>query len=480
MRFIKFTEEEKQSANEVNLVDYLKSINEDMYIRGNTYFLKNINGVSVIDNKWYDHYNKKGGLAVTFLKEFYGYSYTQAVVELLGEKNIKSLQKNKSQKVINRNNSTKNVNNVEETKTFTLPHIANNNEIAYNYLLKKRFLKEEVLDYFFSNNLIYQSKDYNNVVFIGTDEKKQPKFACAKGTCNKNFSQTIKNSNSDYSFNYTNAKAETLFVFESPIDMLSLISEFEMWRDFNYIALDGITSKPLLHFLKNNKNITEIYLCLDNDVAGIEGNQKLTEELIKHKYDLNRIHIFQSKYKDWNEDLKAKNGIEPKPVVAHPKIEAYQKKIDKLLFFYEENMKDTEENVSLKYSEFVKEYKNKTFEENEEILESVVNDVVYILKKYLAEIGKNVDEENVLNVFFEQYKAYEDKGRIETKISKLNELMKDFNSSRQKGTNSKDEKVTLIKNMMKIADMCIRINIKLEDLHTKELESVENQQTMSF
>ncbi len=70
----------------------------------------------------------------------------------------------------------------------------------------------------------------------------------------------------------------------------------------------------------------------------------------------------------------------------------------------------------------------------------MVTDIVVLLKEHLKHIGRNADEEKILNVFFEGYKAYKDKGRISSKVSELNELMEDFNTFREKATLTEEEK----------------------------------------
>lgn len=52
--------------------------------------------------------------------------------------------------------------------------------------------------------------------------------------------------------------------------------------------------------MKDNPNIKEVYLCLDNDSAGQIGNTRISEQLQK----LGIPHeILVPIHKDWNEDL---------------------------------------------------------------------------------------------------------------------------------------------------------------------------------
>ncbi len=64
---------------------------------------------------------------------------------------------------------------------------------------------------------------------------------------------------------------EKLFVFESPIDLLSYITAGpEEWEKHSYISLGGLSEKAMKQVCMEHKNIRSIYLCLDNDEPGNE------------------------------------------------------------------------------------------------------------------------------------------------------------------------------------------------------------------
>ncbi len=490
MKFIKFTEEEKQRANEVSLIDYLHSRGEKIKHVGSSYFVESLNGVSISGNKWYSHYQKKGGFAVGFLKEFYDLDYVSAVVELLGEENIESLRglnntnylENKFKQVPKElEQKNKKIDFEDVKKDFVLPDKARNNDRLYDYLCSKRFIDKEIVDLFVRNGSLFQSLEKNNVVFVGFDESKRPRAGCVKGSYiseKGTFTQTLPSSNNDYCFTYK-TDSDVVCVFEAPIDMLSFMTLLKGEAlDYNHLALDGVSEKALLKFLEQNDNVTEIRLCLDNDAGGFEAFERISDILKERGYkNIKKMLPFT---KDWNEELKDLNGVVPKPSVTHPKYEAYQQKVDRLLFFYKENNRVTEESFSLRYIEFAKNYKINSFERNEDNLEFMTNNIVVLLKKHLKHIGKNVDEEKILEVFKDNYRTYKDKGKVNGKMTELNELMKDFNTFREKPILAEDEKVSFIKNMMSIGDMCIRVHIELEITHKKEQEKEVEQKTVNF
>ena len=68
---------------------------------------------------------------------------------------------------------------------------------------------------------IYQDT-HGNVVFVGTDENNEPKFACMRGTnTNKPFKGDCFGSDKRYAFSMEGSNREKLYVFEAPIDLLS-------------------------------------------------------------------------------------------------------------------------------------------------------------------------------------------------------------------------------------------------------------------
>lgn len=62
------------------------------------------------------------------------------------------------------------------------------------------------------------------------------------------------------------------------------------------------------HFLDVHPNINEIYLCLDHDIAGIEGAERISDFLNeKGSYTISCI---RARNKDFNEDLKEQNNVD--------------------------------------------------------------------------------------------------------------------------------------------------------------------------
>lgn len=95
-----------------------------------------------------------------------------------------------------------------------------------------------------------------------------------------------------------------------------------VWDDAppGYVALCGTAEHAMLWMLEKNPNLRKTILCLDHDAAGIEAVGRLSDVLREHGYS--QIAPLQSEYKDWDEDLKARHGLEAQPAEEHPQFVA--------------------------------------------------------------------------------------------------------------------------------------------------------------
>ena len=77
MSYVYFTEEQKERANSIDLVDFLQRQGEKMLPSGRDKRLSSDHSITVRGNSWYDHAIEKGGLAIDFVKYFYGKTYPE-------------------------------------------------------------------------------------------------------------------------------------------------------------------------------------------------------------------------------------------------------------------------------------------------------------------------------------------------------------------------------------------------------------------
>ncbi|MBQ3014042.1 MAG: DUF3991 and TOPRIM domain-containing protein [Clostridia bacterium] len=320
MPYIHFSEQEKQMANEADIVSYLHSIGESTERHGCEYWWESPSGkVSIKGSDWYSQYERVGGGAVGFLQKFYGMKYPDAVRTLLGQDAGKEIVRTSRQEK-----------KEKEKKPFAVPPKHTDMRRVYAYLTDERMIDREVIRAFERKGLIFEDAVHHNAVFVGVDENDVPKHIQKRSTnSGSSFKGNVDSSNADYSFNYVGT-SDKLFVFEAPIDMLAYITLFKSnWEEHSYVALCSTAECAAVQMLKKHPNITNVYLCLDHDSAGIEGAIRLADIL----REMGNYTLWRAlpKYKDWDEDLKALRGRDAIPSSEHLGLENIKKRCAELL-----------------------------------------------------------------------------------------------------------------------------------------------------
>jgi hypothetical protein len=176
-------------------------------------------------------------------------------------------------------------------KPFQLPEASRFPAAMLSYL-QGRGIHPELLQACMQAGTLYESRKYQNCVFVGKDPAGHARFACLRGT-RDNFRIDVEGSDKRYNFSLLAADPECprLAVAESPIDALSLASLVKLsggeWRDSHYLSLGGIAPRAMIQFLRDHPHVTQVGLCLDNDKAGLKG-MELLEEAIREDPDLSR------------------------------------------------------------------------------------------------------------------------------------------------------------------------------------------------
>ena len=469
--FIYFTDEQKERANSVAIMDILTKEHEEVERAGNEWRWKRHSSVTFRGNSWYRHSQQIGSHAIDFMQEFFGMSYPEAVTYLLDGETGQVIGGGRTQTVNGRRTEAISGGIAQpeqaEPKTLILPPKNDTMKRVYAYLMQKRHISREVLSYFARAGTLYESVEHHNAVFAGVDKEGKIRHIHKKGTCSdgRSFRMNEDGSDSSYGFGHTGA-GNKLYVFEAPIDFLSFLTLYpKNWQESSYIVLNGVSEHAMLQTLRDNPQIDTVILCLDHDPAGIEACGRLAEILLQNHYT--KINVLQSKYKDWNEDLKALHGEEAIPAKEHPKIVECGAWIGDMKKVAESmNSKyATQESICKYYQEIYYALKKGNTRKNVEdafdfsgMLLSAV--LVRCMEKGGKELGKEVNTDGILDNLQKRYRPHRDKGNFNTRLRNMQNAYEEIMEVYQtRDLRQKENKELLIKKCMSLTMECIKAHI---------------------
>lgn len=393
--------------------------------------------ITINGSAWFDHKNQVGGGAIKFMRHFYGMDFQTAMNELLG-RSVSSICRSPPKAEVKE----------EKPKEFKLPEKNSDMHRVYAYLIKQRFIAPEIITHFARQHTLYEDKEHHNAVFVGFDENGVPRQAHNRSTNSfgKTFRMTCEGSDTRYSFAHF-GESEKLFVFEAPIDMLSYLTLYPQdWQKHSYIAMNGVYENAVLTALKNHSNLEEIVLCTDNDEGGIDAAQRLTDILKEHGYE--NISRIIPENKDFNEDLKARNGIKPLKAVPHRRKDLYYETVSDLQYF--------KCNPDRLIDRLSKTFKNGQYRYLAE----------YALAGSAFFIGRKDEEimyERLKAKMSEEYRAYSDKGKLYSKQEHLKRayqsVMKDLRHTQAR---TKEQIIHTAKSLYELADCAVRCEVEQE------------------
>ena len=458
MPYIPFTEEEKMTANSVDLADFLRVRGEKLERAGREYKLiysddsGSHDSITIRGSTWFDHKNQTGGGAIKFMQEFYDMDFQTAVQELLG------------QRVTPLSHSPPKVSAKEEKKEFRLPQANTNMHRVYAYLIKQRFIATDIISYFAKQHTLYEDKEHHNAVFVGVDENGVPRQAHKRSTSTfgKSFRQTVEGSDTKYSFAHFGESGK-LFIFEAPIDMLSYLTLHpEKWQEHSYIAMNGVYENAVLTALKGHSNLSEIVICTDNDVGGIDAADRLSDILEESGYaDIKRILPTN---KDWNEDLKQLNGADFLPAVPHKIKEGYHCQAENL-----EYLKCRPDKLK---SQIYAAFKNNQYRYLAEY--ALAGSAFFITGK-----SENAMFDKLKYKLKSDYRSYADKGKTAQKQRNLSDSVQAVMKDLKQSVRTREQSIQTAKLLFQLADNAVKMEV--EDAlsqpiqeQSEEIEFVQN------
>ena len=156
------SKEKCEKAREYDVLSYLQIADPGELVRvsRNEFCLRSHDSFRISNGKW--HWwsrDKAGHTAIDYLVEVKGYSFPNAVNEVMrvmgGRLPKRSLEKRKS---------------------FILPEASETNDIMYEYLLG-RGIDKWLIEMMEISELIYEDKKHHSVIFVGQDYDRKPRHA---------------------------------------------------------------------------------------------------------------------------------------------------------------------------------------------------------------------------------------------------------------------------------------------------------------
>ena len=441
MAYIPFTNEQLIRANTVDLVEFLRLKGEKLERCGKEHKLiyTDSNGkhdsIMINGSSWFDHKNQIGGGAIKFMQQFYGLSFQQAVQTLLGA-DMPQITHRASETMAEK-----------EKAEFILPPENKTMFRVFAYLTKQRFIAGQVVSHFAHAHTLYEDVQHHNAVFVGLDETGVSKQASRRSTSTygKTFKNTVEGSDTKYSFAHF-GESDKLFVFESPIDMMSFITIYpHEWQQHSYIAINGVYEHPLMQALKTHDNLKQIVLCLDNDEGGRDGAERLRDILHDAGYD--RVSVLSPCHKDWNEDLKALNGQQALPGTPSRRKQVYFDKVRQLSNLYCRTDKLT--------SQLKNAYKNAQYRY---LAEYALAGSAYFMRVKDEKSGFVA----LQNKLIKSYRGYSDKGKLATKLYELSQRFKVAIADVQRPGRTDDQSIETARKLYDLADQALRVSTEME------------------
>jgi hypothetical protein len=324
-------------AKEVNIEDYIMSHEPNNVKRiGRALYLKDHDSLEISNGLWNWHSHGVGGKnVIDYLIKVRGYEFVDAVRHLAGSEF--SLRENAPserrtlhpvpdeipqdravkpkarlpaiERAVLKNESIRMGDKVKERSrdALKLPRRFENNNRVIEYL-QNRGIDEKLIQECIHQNILFESADFHNAVFIGRDEKGKARFAAMRGT-HGDFKRDADGSDKSYGFFIEPAlpNAYSVAVFESPVDALShkmLEPNFGGSR----LSLGGTATAALTRFLESYPQIKSITICTDNDTAGEQAAKKIFN--LADDYGIAAERSYPPIGKNWNESLlQAQNEV---------------------------------------------------------------------------------------------------------------------------------------------------------------------------
>ena len=321
-KYIRYTEEELEEGRRTDMIEFLGRTRGWSFKRVGKQYVgveKDHNSLVIQANRrswcWNSH-NIMGLNVYDWLEKIEGMTRKEAFTTIIGN--------NRNEATAFKKVSSDIKTTEKEKKDFAPPGKSDDVKRVQAYLCQTRCLDSHIVNSCIKHELIYQDKQYGNVVFTGYDEHGVMRFAESKSTNTyKSYRpRNVSGSDKRYSFNLTDldekSDKSTLYVFEAPVDLLSHATIIQLaenkraaregrkpddniWKYQNRLSLSGCSDVALESYLERHPDVKRLELCLDNDDAGATACERIFEKY-GDRYEIHR-HLVKGG-KDYNEVLQ--------------------------------------------------------------------------------------------------------------------------------------------------------------------------------
>lgn len=305
-----FNDNDKQAASNVSVVDFLtRHYGFSIKKIGDSYRCKEHDSLLIRANEQTWYWNSKciGGFGVIdFVMKYENKSYAEALETVINPSHKEQTQYKPAPKKASN----------QRKKIFELPPKAEGMfKRAYAYLTVSRCISPDIVKILMHKQYIYEDKR-SNCVFVGKNKNCTPVYGLIRSTnTNRKFRMDVQGSDKENSFYLKGRNLHKVYVFESPIDLLSHATLANMksgnngeWINATRLSLGGNNDVALAHFVREYPEIEEICFCVDND----KGGERAIESYAQKYKDMGYIVTREiPKLKDFNDDLV--NMVRPHP-----------------------------------------------------------------------------------------------------------------------------------------------------------------------
>lgn len=257
-------------AKRMDLLTYLQNFEPNELVKcAGGYTTRTHDSLKISNGKWMWWSRGFGGrTALDYLIKVKGLSFLEAVETIMGRCAVRTPVYYETEKY--------------EEKPLLLPDKSASTDVVFEYLFR-RGIDYEIIDFCLKNELIIESLPYHNVVFIGYDSEKKPKYAAYRSTNKQRIMGDCTGSKKEYSFRIVNGESREVHLFECAIDLLSYATLCKQkgidWKKLNLVSLGGVYAPKkkieeskvpaaLEGYMKVLPNTKRVIIHFDNDIAG--------------------------------------------------------------------------------------------------------------------------------------------------------------------------------------------------------------------